>query len=273
MDDKIQNLKEFLLGGLSEVDSDPIDAALIDGLVDFGDLSRAEEDLIEDFLERRLSANDIRRFRENFLASAKHRENLIEITALRAVARDEFSEPGADTIQAHLIRKEERGFLGLFLTWPRALAGGLALCAIVALATLIWIGYGSRNSSDGSLRVRYQEINNGGVPDPNQVPPDSIATLFPGKPRSAAAGAPNRLATGDGDLLLRLSLPYASNGIFKVTVSQSGRDDFWIDNLKAKDQEVRTLLPRSVFAIGEATVTLNEPGSSSLPIVYYLRVE
>src|SRR5262245_29954634 len=69
-------LRRYLLGELAEPEQDEIEMALLSDAEKVAELEDAEDALIEEYIQGRLSDTEKTRFESHFLVSAEHRQNV-----------------------------------------------------------------------------------------------------------------------------------------------------------------------------------------------------
>ena len=141
-----KQLKRYLLGDLPESEADAIDLQIITDENLCEDISLAESNLIEDFLEGALSADEERLFRTNFMTSDARREQLREIDLIKKVARSQAAQK-KQPIANGLGPKVQAFFKAL--SWPVPIA--ISLLILIGVFAIWFLYLRSSLTSDAML--------------------------------------------------------------------------------------------------------------------------
>ena len=129
------NLRKYLLGNLdSEIKGKVEDDFMTDDSV-FQELEIQEDELIQDYVNKRLNAEEEKLFHKNFLISEERKENLEFTQALRQYADENNYEEGAKG-NSPVKNKKTAYFFGKFSSLSLAGAGGFVM--ILLAAGIIW---------------------------------------------------------------------------------------------------------------------------------------
>ena len=253
-------LKRYLLGDLPDREAEAMDIQIITDPDLCEEISLAESDLMEDFLEGGLSAGDEQLFRSNFMTSEVRREQLREIELLKKVGQAQAAQKKPD-----LMPVEERSrFLDLLKTYLRPLAiGG----AVVALLIIGLYGFGYFGGSLSPLEKQFTELNAKDLSNPSELATYSNVNLIQGNLRgSDLAGRQSEDKLTD-TVLFRLTLPSKAEGsTYKAKVLRGSTLIFTVVSAKVYQngggQDVRLLLPKSILQKGQYQIKLESPSGA-----------
>lgn len=145
-----------MLGQLAEADEGEAELRLLSD-ADYADYyEAAENELIDQYLEGALSAEEHRQFEQHFLNAPERRDNLAFSTALRKAAQENLSDK-QPTMRP--LFPKRRDIERHFWVWPRrrrALAFGLAFSVLLIGSILLWQVFSSRNSSEQVVATQEQ---------------------------------------------------------------------------------------------------------------------
>ena len=261
MEDKFRN---YLLGNLPEAETEKIDIDIISGKVPEEDLQIAEHDLIENYLEKSLTANEVELFHKNFLLSREREMQLEFISQLKSHAKS--AEP------ALVVESEPAGvsFIGQL---QNLLSGNparavFAILIVGIVVGLIWISL----SGPGNLNPLEQEYAklNASVVDPEKYPNLKRLELVAGTTRSGGDSPTIDKDQLTDSVLFNLVQPsLGAEGNFKVELLQQGRVLFTQNEIPMHRAQVggefRFLLPSSLFEKGDFEIRVSaEDGQTTL---------
>ncbi len=249
-----KQLKRYLLGDLPEREADAIDLQIITDENLCEDISLAESNLIEDFLEGALSADEERLFRSNFMTSDARREQLREIDLIKKVARSQAAQKKQSEVQI----APPAGFFDLVKTYLRPLALGAAVVALLVVG-LFWFGYLGGSSS--ALEKQYAELNKKDLGNPSDLTVYSNISLVPGNFRGSDSAVKQNEDKLTDTVLFRLTLPSKVDGsTYKARVLRGSSTVFTLEAAKVYQnsggQDVRVLLPKSILQKGQYQIKL-----------------
>lgn len=265
-------LKEYLLGSINSDESERIDLKIIEDDDLFDGLSCAESELIEDYLEDTLSAEDRTLFLNNFLTSNDRRESLKEIVRLKeyASAHQSEAEKAVDA-NAHFFPS----LASWFFVNLRPV-GAVAAIAIVAGGLILWQLQRQQNLSP--LESEYASLNRKDLSDLNDYRNLSNLSLISGTFRDPSI-AGNKLLSRDltDTVLFRLDVPQGGPQEFDAEIVRSGRTVFKLEKMgsyqNGAGREVRMLLPKAELTRGQYQVRLSDPADHETAIPYDFTVE
>jgi hypothetical protein len=270
MEIKTQKLKRFLIGKIDESEANAIDSAIFRGEITSDEIEFAEHDLIEDYLEGTLAADEESLFRTYFLVSAQRRRQLDEIRSIRAVARTHVSsDVGGEISQPVSIGNMPH----LAFRVHRFAAAAVAFAILAVIVFGIWTLLTPKNREFASLEKRYAELNVVYHSDLSRYPPDSVKSVFPSSLRGNESVEKVKVSGLGVDIVIRFALPYDKSDPVKLTVVRNGAETFVIEPLQPANGEVRAVLPREVLAPGQIRLRLDDLSGNNSPIIYDLRTE
>lgn len=264
--------KNYFLGSLTEEAAADIELRVIENADFAAELASAEDDLIEDFLENSLSAEEVNLFRKNYLSTEERIKN-VEVTALmKLYARENVTNPASISGS-----RENAGIL----QWVGSLSLGVRLVAasvaLIVVLTGIWfVLRPQRDNELLALQNRYEQINQ----NPSSVNLDtklSELTLVSGNLRSSGPTAELSVTNLTENVRFRVGLPpQTDNSIsYNVTIFRDATEVFRQNNIRpltsSSAPELRLLLPREIFASGN--YRLNLTNKKTAEITYYFVVK
>ena len=255
-------LKQYLLGTLTEPETEEIDLRVISDDSFADELSMAESDMIEDYLEGTLSDEQVQLFRASFMTSREREEQLQEISLLKTYAHSQDVKKNASE------STEKLSFTELLRSYFRPITIVAATVAAVLVIGLIWSGY--FGSSSSVLEKEYAELNKRDLSNVSELSDYSSVNLSSGSFRDA-----NSAARQNGDqltetVLFRLAITSnaADGSTFKAKISRSGTLVFTLENARVyqnpNGQELRILLPKSILQKGQYQIRLENASGSEV---------
>lgn len=142
-----QNLKAYLLGELSDAETEAFDELSFTGENFGADLSAAENDLIDAYLNGDLSGADLKKFESVYFATQHRREKVEFARSLQKFAEKEIGKTEAQT--------EKSGF---FASWNifgnRAWQFGFAAALLVLFFGIFWFAFLNGKKSGGEIAMQ-----------------------------------------------------------------------------------------------------------------------
>ncbi len=137
-------IRRYLLGQLSDAEQQEVEHRLLTDDEFFEELEIVEDELIDDYLESRLSADERLRFESYFLASPERQEQLASAKALKRyfAKADSLRPPNSFASRWNWLQKS-------FFSTPIAVAATLLIVA--GLAFLVWRGVFYESDADKAL--------------------------------------------------------------------------------------------------------------------------
>jgi hypothetical protein len=226
-------LRSYLLGGLPEEQSTALEETYLRDEETLESLQAAEYELIDDYLDGRLTPDERERFDRHYLASPVHRHRLATARRLRSAAAP--TEPAREATPRRTTQVAP--FARRWFEWPIGLRVALAAGLVLALAlTALWLS----RMRPAAPRVEPTLATNPAgattpaqpdVPTPNVPPPSSAAafaiSLSPAGVRSADDTQPATIPPDADRVIVHLESDGASHPFAKgraVVRTVSGRD-------------------------------------------------
>lgn len=137
-----------MLGQLAGADEGEVELRLLSD-ADYADHYEAvENELIDQYLEGALSAEERAQFERHFLNAPERKAGLAFSAALRRAAQENLSDKQPAARRAVLKQRDRERHFWPWLRRRRVLAFGLALSALLVGSILLWRVFSGRNSSE-----------------------------------------------------------------------------------------------------------------------------
>jgi hypothetical protein len=260
------NYREYFLGVATENDAAEIEVRVVDD-ADFAiELSVAEHDLIESFLDGNLSDREAELFDSNYLVTAAREQNVEMIRLMRVYARENAGSFAAESVEPGRSSVGLRGWFGLLGPGTR-----LATASILLIAILMGVWFAFFSNGDGdriALQQQYERLNR----DPARVGSNSNTpeiVLVSGSLRSAgSAPVLRRDGLGD-DIRFRIALPSGmpARPTYDVTVFRGSSEIFAMRSLPSATldpSELTFILPRSILVAGAHRIVIRSEAVAEL---------
>lgn len=261
-----EKLKQYLLGTSPERDAEQFDLRLIESEEFAAELSFAESELVEDFLEGNLSGDDLKLFSSNFLVSARRQELLSETAALKKEAvRRRRSFNAAPEMP-------DSAFVSLF----RPLVGFAAVAVAVLIAVIIWQAPWAVRSTP--LEAEYAAVNNRELSLPALSDKASLS-LIPVTLRDSGSAASKKAADLTDAVLFRMALPAGEPDArpYTVDLMRGSVRAFSLREIRSyqnqQGREVRVLLPKAVLTPGRYQIRIESPDAKTQIGAYSFVIE
>ncbi len=270
------HLKRYLLGSLDEPAGEEIGQRIISDKTFEENLLIAENELIEDFLEKNLSPAEEKLFYENFLVCDAREKLLEEITFFRQYAKKRFQaeNPVTDSdLSENGKGKIKRPFI---FDW-RFAALVPAVLLIVFLAIGFYFYYPPEKLT--VLEKEYAALNNENLANPADYASLTTVNLMQGAFRDSGAGSRLKAENLTGRIFFRLALPFNlnENKRLEAELVRDQKTVFRQPEIRvyqnASGQEIRLLLPKSVLSKGQYQIKIENPNAEDSPVTYYFAVE
>ena len=258
-------LKEFLLG--IEPATEEVGVQLIADPGFAEQMSLAEEELIEEFLDGDLTADEKALFYRNYLTTPERKALIDETALLRRYARRNFaqhSEPLPKEKKSAGYLEGLKGFLTL--NW-RPVA---AVLVILIVAGIAWRVYFYDVERLTPIEREYAALNSKDLSGGAETAKLSSKSLAPGTFRDADSASRLSAASLTGDVLFRLALPAETPSAtrFDLELVRGGQTVFRQTGLRVyqnpNGQELKVVLPRSVLVKGAYQLKLNTGATYAL---------
>ena len=262
MDLEREFTNRYLLGVATEAEEEEIGVRIIEDSSFAEVLVRAENDLVEDYLEGSLSESERELFERQYLVSEERIERLHEIALLKKYA--------ARSVETDAIvdRTEQR------VPWWRnfkILVPVFGAFILLALVSLLWVGRGI----DGD--VDYAKLNGQDLRDAGVIGEAQIVQITPGTYRNSSSGVTVVSGTSSA-VLFRLPLTFSVNAgtSFDAAIEREGRTVFRVSGARVYTDgaatEVRLLAPRDPLVPGTYQIRLTQNAASNAPVIYTFEV-
>lgn len=270
MENDNAKLKHYLLGNLPPDEIEAIDLEIIsDGSLE-EKLHWAENELMEDYLDKVFSPAEVNLFENNFLVSSERKIQLRQLALLKKFARHETTKDSP----IELCEKSSGSFFEelkkLFFGNWRLAAAGFALFVIVSLVgTLLY-----NASKQTPLEKEFAQINQNDLSNLAEFKNLSHLNLAAGTYRDANEASKFSVDKLSEKILVRLALPTEVNptDTFKIEVIQADKGIFSQNKIRFYDnsngRELRLLLPSSLLKKGDYQIKAAKENSKDSIVVY-----
>lgn len=262
-----EKFKRYLLSSLAEDEMEKVDLQIISDANLEAVLQRAESELMEDYLEKNLTAEETRKFENDFLVNDERRKDLefLRLMKTRASAKPDEIPAAAETE-----------------TWSFAkMAGRLFPIPAFVAALFIVLGifgfYFLIKSREAQQRNYIVQLNHRDLSNLEELKYLSSLSLAEGSFRDSNATA--RLS-GDKlseEVLIRLALPpdIQVKSVFEVNLLQNNMNVLTLKDISSYSnqagQEMRLIFPREEMKKGSYQIELRK--GADPPLVYSFTVE
>jgi hypothetical protein len=257
-------LKQFLLGSQSEEDAEETGVRILADRNFAEKLSAAEEELIEDFLDDELTAEEKELFYRNFLTTPARIESLEETALLRNYARNRLNT----ILESATEEKKSEGFLnGLTRFLSLNLRPIAAVLIILVLVGIAWRVFLSDGGGLTQTEKEYAALNARNLNSAPEIANLSSKSLITGTFRDTDAASKLNAANLTENVLFRLALPPETprESLFNLELVRSGQTVFKQTNLRVYQnpggQELEVILPKSVLSKGAYQIKLSNGAS------------
>lgn len=240
-----EKLRGYFLGSLTDAETEEVDLRVIDDADFSNEVAAAETELIEDFLESRLTGNELQLFNSQYLISPAREDLIREIALLRREAtRLRISGAEGKTDQVR--------------TWGWAVRLMVAIgtaTALILAALILWPSIWSEQLTP--LESEYVSINRQNQDGLSAFDVDSTFNLLPIILR-ANGGVPTKSAGQTSkEFLFRLALPSSETeaGRYNVRIERGTTHVFTQPGLSnvqnSAGRELRFVVPTAVLPRGQ----------------------
>lgn len=244
-------IKQYLLGNLPDGEVAEMDMQVIENDHFEAEISRAESELIEEYLEGVLTDDEDRLFLANFLTTPERRCELSEIALIKdlALGRGQF---------APRVESTRDDSLNSIRAYLRPLLIGAAALAAVLIALCIWHLYFRLSP----LEAEYAELNTADLSSSISIKDYAQIDLVTGSFRNTNTATRRNLNTLTETCLFRLALPSGSpiGAGYRATIVRGGTTVFLVNDASgyqnANGRELRLLLPRAALVPGQYQIKL-----------------
>jgi hypothetical protein len=213
------------------------------------DIAIAENELIEDYLEGALPAEERELFEKHYLSSDEHRDLVNELALLKR-----YSSGPAEVYLTGEVRAATEG-----LSQYRQLAAAAAIVLVGVLGLLSWRMF--QAGQHPTLRQEYVRLNNEDLSDLSQYPSMKLVPALDVR----QASEPRFRTDGPGTSFM-FRAPVSGDGPYDATLSMNGTEVLRVGGLRTyldgESREVRLLVPRDAIGRGQAEIVLTGGGET-----------
>ncbi|MEO6589636.1 MAG: hypothetical protein ABIP06_10055 [Pyrinomonadaceae bacterium] len=268
-------LKQYLLGNPDAQTDEEIGVRILADESFEETLLIAENDLIEDFLDKNLSSEDEKLFFDNFLICEDRQKQVSEINLFRQFSKKHFqtehSAAQANKTSESIFEKIKK----IFDFKPGFAVPVLAV--LIVLCAGIYFLYQPEKLSP--LENEYAGLNRKDFADIKQLSEFSNVSLIAGTFRDS--GAVNKLKAENlsDRIFLRLALPFnlPENELLKAEIVRDQQTVFRQPETRIyknqNGQEIRLLLPKEVLTKGQFQIKLENLKTGNSTVTYNFAVE
>lgn len=281
MKNESSRIRQYLLGTLAEKEVEELDLQIISDESFEEKFLVAEHELVEDYLEGVLSAEEKKLFRDNFLASCEERRKLFQdVSLLKEYAKNRF-ESGSAKVGG----KKTMGGIWEILKnlFSPKLSPASAVFALLIAGAVFWgIWQIFFAGSVSPLEREFAALNQRDLSSTTDFAGFSDVQLSPGVFRdtnSAAVADKLKAEKLTENVFFRLALPFevGKDGFFKFDLSKDEKIIFTQNQIRvyqnASGQEARLLLPKSILAKGQYQIKLQNAADKNSTVIYGFTVE
>lgn len=254
-------LKQFLLGNPSEETAEEIGVQIISDRNLDEKMSLAEEELIEDFLDDALTAEEKELFYANFLTTPERIELFEETALLRNYARTHFAKASENLTEE---KKSGSFFEGLRLF----LSGNLlrpiaAVLIILVIGAVVWRVAFYDASGLTQIEKDYAALNAKDLNNQSEIANLTNKSLAAGTYRDTDSTGALNAANLTEKVLFRLALPSETpkDTPLNLELVKGGQTVFKQTNLRVyqnqNGQELKVILPKTVLSKGAYQIKLS----------------
>ena len=266
--------KNYFLGSLAEEPSVEIELRVVENKDFAAEIASAEENLIEDFLDGRLSAEDANLFRNNYLVTEERIKN-VEMTALMRRLAGENANNSVEIDDSN--SREHAGFFRWFGSLGMGVRLAAAFVGLIVVMTSTWfVLRPQRDTELIALQNRYEQINQ----NPSSVDLDkklSELTLVSSNLRSSGSTTEHSGTDLTENVRFRIALPPQTDTSIthNVTIFRDSTEVFQLNNIRPlvnpSGPELRLLLPREIFPSGNYRLNLKSGNAPDLDYLFVIK--
>lgn len=242
-------LKNYFLGKLSPSETEEVELVIISQSEIEWQIHQAEENLIEDYLENSLTAEEVKDFQNNYLITDERRIKVELLRDLKSFAQKADRNSLIKENKPDFFERLKASF-GLRSVWLT-----FAAAVLIFLIGFVWLW-----NSQSSLDKEIAALNSQDLSNLENFGKFKIMNLVGGNTRSVGNG--NSIAENDviDGILLRLSLPNGDSSTqnYTVRVLKDGQVLHTFTQNSLSNQEVRLILPKELLKKGEYQIRLEK---------------
>ncbi len=268
-------LKNYLLGNLDAPADEEIGVLILadDSLEE--KLMIAENELIEDFLDKNLSPEEEKLFLRNFLICDDRQKQVSEINLFRQFSKKNIqTEDSAgqqnESSETFFERVKNLYRLNIRLAVP-------VLAALILAAGGLYFFYATENLSP--LESDFAALNQQDFTDSSQFSRFSNVSLIAGTFRDSDTGNKLKAENLSDKIFFRLALPFnnSETGLLKAEVLKDQKTVFRQPDIRVyknqNGQEIRLFLPKEILSKGQYRIRVVNAKNESSAMTYNFAVE
>jgi len=266
-------LKQYLLGSLDEQTEAEIGVQIISDETFEEQLLIAENELIEDFIDKNLTPNEEKLFHENFLVCDDREKQVAEIYFSKQISKKHLAAEGFKNIQ----ETREESFLQKLKNLKLSLA--IPIFAVLLIAAVIGFYFVSDRSSLSPLENDYAKLNSQDFSDSKAFSQFSNVDLISETYRSNGDSKKLKTENLSDKVFFRLAILFdiSENEPLNAEVIKDQKTIFRQPNVRVyknlNGQEFRLLLPKEIFTKGAYRIKIENPKTENPAITYDFVVE
>jgi len=276
-----EQLKNYFLGALPQTEVEEIELRVIGDESFTETVQLAEDDLLEDFLEAKLTVSENELFEKNYLITAERRDNLRIFAMMKQCAAGLTGEAE----HSSLPKDNEVGFFRKISNYFSLMSRpALAFAMLIVIGCVVGIlVYQNQTSSEfATLEKKYEQINQRDFSDLGQFKQSSTLILVSGNLRGAPNSGGSGKVSADNlpeNTLFRLVLPPENKSVsgYSIKLLKDRKVIFGLNQIRSHDnqfgQEIRLLLPAEVLSKGQYVIELQNQQTNSAPLSYLFVVQ
>ena len=274
-----KQLKEYFLGSLDKKASEYIGVQIISDPSFEDQLMIAENELMEDFLEKNLTPAEEKLFYSNFLICEDRVNDLKALSLLKSYARSISQTEDLSNNSINPIDSFWTTLKNAFSNHLRPATAILSLILILFLGGLIWIYLKNSGFQPTQLEQEYAQLNQKDLSNLSDYSNYTNLGLISVTLRDASVSPKLNVSNATEKVFFRLPLPIAvaDKDLLNIEVLSNQKSIFTQQKIQIyqnqNGQEVRLLLPKSILNNGQYQIKLINPNSNLAPIIYTFAVE
>jgi hypothetical protein len=261
-----QNLRKYLLGDLPEKLTEEIDLQIISDISLEDELGCAEDNLMEDYLEDRLSPREFDLFHINFLTSDERRNQLKHTKLIKEYAQDITQKVTSDELLLERPRSFTQKLGGFFEHNLRPLPAVFTLLVLCLLVGLSWrlLFYNPPAGAPARSENEVAELNIRDLTDLSALQGLSTVNLISGTFRDSSTTRQLSANQLSETVLFRLALPTSSTpgDLYRVKLQKDGQELFLPVKVPSYNnqsgREIRLILPSALLRPGKYEINVSQ---------------
>ena len=252
-----ESLRHFLLGRVDDSEREKIERLFLTDAESKERLLAAEQSLIDDYLEERLSPPDQESFLSQYAGSAAQRRKL----RIARSIKEHAEAHGVSAPMAPSSNSQRRGWLGLPVN-PKVI-WSVAAILIVAMIVVVWL-QSRRNGRDAARLASEREIAVLNEPSRLREPLPQMSTLSVAPITLRTVGAQAQFTPRDDVRVLEVHLlliPNERHPKYRAVLRRSGdSQQFGFPELPAQTDNagfIRVRIPTTLLSRGAYQITLS----------------